>query len=44
MAYAELLTKYYGGEKIPCLLYSQKWKQREEGVKEFTKGMRDAFK
>jgi hypothetical protein len=30
------------GEEIPCLMYSQKWKQREQGVTQFSNQMKDA--
>lgn len=40
--YAEQLVLYYG-EIIPCLMYSAKWKQREQGVQDFFNGFANAF-
>ena len=31
-AYAAQLVLYFGGELIPCLMYSAKWNLREKGV------------
>ena len=39
--YAEMIVPLYGDE-IPCLMYAQKWKQREQGVQQFSAGMKDA--
>ena len=36
-----MLVPLYGDE-IPCLMYASKWKQREQGVTQFSAGMRDA--
>ena len=42
-AYAEKLVLYIGGERIPCLMYSQKWNLREKGVQEFANEMPKCF-
>ena len=34
---------FYGGEKIPCMMYSAKWKVREQGVTDFISGMEAAM-
>ena len=34
---------FFQGERIPCLMYSAKWNQREKGVQEFTNEMKNAF-
>lgn len=39
--YAEMIVPLYGDE-IPCLMYAPKWKQREQGVQQFSAGMKDA--
>lgn len=42
-AYAEQLVPFYGGEMVPCMMYSPKWKMREQGVQSFIAGMQDAM-
>ena len=37
------LVPYFGGEQIPCLMYSSKWNLREKGAQEFTQEMEKAF-
>jgi len=41
-AYAEQLIPFYG-EMVPCMMYSTKWKMREQGVQDFTQGMQKAM-
>ena len=40
---AEKLAPYVGGEEVPCLMFSSKWNQREEGVKRFSEMMSLCF-
>ena len=41
-AYAEQLVPFYG-ETVPCMMYSPKWKLREQGVQDFIQGMEQAM-
>ena len=37
-----MLVQFFG-EETPCLMYSQRWKRREQGVQNFTANMKKAL-